>query len=318
MIMAKVSVLVPYFNARVFIARCARAIFEQTYQNIECVFVDDCSPDNSVEVLENVLKDYPQRKEQVKIIKHEFNKGVSAARNTALRNSTGEFTIFVDSDDFMPHDAVEKLVKKQLDTGADIVTGQVVGRYYDKVSMIERPHFYNHDDFVEDMIKPSLNHTLWGRLIRKSLYIEHDIQAKEGVNIGEDMQMMVQLAYYANRCESLWDVVYYYDCTNELSCMNQYSVDNIHRLIQDTASMEIVRDFFVGKSDKFQNQAEGYLRDYYLKLLRYYGRSKMKEDFEKIQERLFGLRPQNRKMPKQQEMKFGSYRMFRLVDSILK
>lgn len=316
--MVKVSVLVPCYNARDFIARCARAIFEQTYHNIECIFVDDCSPDNSIGILENVLKDYPQRKEQVKIIKHECNKGVSAARNTALRNSSGEFTVFVDSDDDMPRDAIEKLVKKQLDTGADIITGQVVRLYDNKVSIIERPHFYDHDDFVEDMIKPSLNHTLWGRLIRKSLYIEHNIQAKEGINIGEDMQIMVQLAFYANKCESIWEVVYYYDCTNELSCMNRYDLDNIHRLIQDTASMEIVRDFFVGKSDRFLNQAEGYLRDYYLKLLRYYGRSKKKSNFEGIQKRLFGLRPQNRKMTKRQKLKFSGYRTFRLVDVLLK
>jgi glycosyltransferase involved in cell wall biosynthesis len=313
-----ISILIPIFNVEKYMERIARSLFEQTYENLECVFVDDCSPDNSIGILENILKDYPQRKEQVKIIKHESNKGVSAARNTALRNSSGEFTIFVDSDDDMPHDAVEKLVEKQLATGADIVTGQVVRRYYDKVSMIERPHFYNHDDFVEDMIKPSLNHTLWGRLIRKSLYIEHNIQAKEGINIGEDMQIMVQLAFYANRCESLWEVVYYYDCTNEFSCMNQYDLDNIHRLIQDTASMEIVRDFFVGKSDKFLDQAEGYLRDYYLRLLRYYGRYKMKGDFEGIQKRLLGLHPQNRRIPKKQEMKFSSYRKFRLVDSLLK
>ena len=108
----RVSVLVPYYKASDFIARCARAIFEQTYQNIEYVFVDDCSPDNSIGILENVLLEYPQRKEQVIIIKHERNKGVSAARNTALRNSSGEFAIFVDSDDDMPRDAVEKLVKK--------------------------------------------------------------------------------------------------------------------------------------------------------------------------------------------------------------
>ena len=174
------------------------------------------------------------------------------------------------------------------------------------------------DDFVKDMIMPSISHTIWGRLIRKSLYTDYGIEAKEGVNIGEDLQAMSKLAYFAQKVETIWDVVYYYDCTNELSYMNQFDTASIRRLVQDTTSMEIVRDFFVGKSDKFQNQAEGYLRDYYLKLLRYYGRSKMKEDFEKIQERLFGLRPQNRKMPKQQEMKFGSYRMFRLVDSILK
>ena len=313
-----VSILVPVYSVEKYIERCVVSLMEQTYENIEYIFVDDCSPDNSITIIKSLINRYPKRKEQVIIIKHECNKGVSAARNTALRNSSGEFAVFVDSDDDMPRDAVEKLVKKQLLTGADIVTGQVVRRYDDKVSIIERPHFYNQDDFVEDMIRPSLNHTLWGRLIRKSLFIEHNIQAKEGVNIGEDMQIMVQLAFYANRCESLWEVVYYYDCTNEFSCMNQYDLNNIHRLSQDTASMEIVHDFFAGKSDKFQNQAERYLCDYYLRLLRYYGRSKKKDDYEGIQKRLFGLRPQNRKMTKRQELKFSGYWTFRLVDALLK
>ena len=313
-----VSICVPIYNVENYIERCAISLLEQSYGEIEYVFVNDCSPDQSIEVLRRVLEKYPERKSFVKIISHEKNLGLAAARNTAINHSEGDFIFHVDSDDYLGIDAVEKLVRKQQETDADIITGQAVQITKNKSSVLHRPQFLCHDDFVKDMIVPSISHTIWGRLIRKSLYTDHGIEAKEGVNIGEDLQAMTQLAYYAKKVETIWDVVYYYDCTNDLSYMNQFDTASIRRLVQDTTSMEIVRDFFVGKSDKFQNQAEGYLRDYYLKLLRYYGRSKMKEDFEKIQERLFGLRPQNRKMPKQQEMKFGSYRMFRLVDSILK
>ncbi len=313
-----VSICVPIYNVENYIERCAVSLLGQTYGKIEYVFVNDCSPDKSVEVLRKVMEDYPEKKDYVKIINHEKNRGLAAARNTAVNHSEGDFILHVDSDDYLGIDAVEKLVNKQQETEADIVTGQAVQIEKGKLSVMQRPQFLCKDDFVKDMIMPSISHTIWGRLIRKSLYTDYGIEAKEGVNIGEDLQAMSKLAYFAQKVETIWDVVYYYDCTNELSYMNQFDTASIRRLVQDTTSMEIVRDFFVGKSDKFQNQAEGYLRDYYLKLLRYYGRSKMKEDFEKIQERLFGLRPQNRKMPKQQEMKFGSYRMFRLVDSILK
>lgn len=313
-----VSICVPIYNVENYIERCAVSLLGQTYGKIEYVFVNDCSPDKSVEVLRKVMEDYPGKKDYVKIINHEKNRGLAAARNTAVNHSDGDFILHVDSDDYLGIDAVGKLVNKQRETDADIVTGQAVQIEKDKSSVMQRPQFLYKDDFVKEMIVPSISHTIWGRLIRKSLYTDNGIEAKEGVNIGEDMQVMTQLAYFAQKVETIWDVVCYYDCTNDLSYMNQFDMASIRRLVQDTTSMEIVRDFFVGKSDKFQNQAEGYLRDYYLKLLRYYGRSKMKEDFEKIQERLFGLRPQNRKMPKQQEMKFGSYRMFRLVDSILK
>lgn len=313
-----VSICVPIYNVENYIERCAISLLEQSYGEIEYVFVNDCSPDQSIEVLRRVLEKYPERKSFVKIISHEKNLGLAAARNTAINHSEGDFIFHVDSDDYLGIDAVEKLVNKQRETDADIVTGQAVQMEKDKSSVMRRPQFLSQDDFVKEMIVPSISHTIWGRLIRKSLYTDNGIEAKEGVNIGEDLQAMSKLAYYAKKVETIWDVVYYYDCTNELSYMNQFDTASIRRLVQDTTSMEIVRDFFVGKSDRFQNQAEVYLRDYYLKLLRYYGRSKKKEDFERIQKRLFGLHPQNRKMPKQQEMKFGSYRMFRLVDSILK
>ncbi len=313
-----VSICVPVYNVEKYIERCAFSLFNQTYDDIEYIFVDDGSKDLSLQKLNETIELFPKRKGLVKVLQHACNRGLSAARNTAVNNCKGDFLLHVDSDDYLERNAVEKLVEKQLETSADIVTGQAVSLNKERLFVLERAQFVNHDDFVEDMIKPSIHHTIWGRLIRRSLYTENNIEAKEGVNIGEDLQVMSQLAYYAKKNESVWDVIYHYDCTNELSYMNQFDMKDVKRLVQDTESMETVRDFFDGKSERFHDLAEKYLCDYYLKLLRVYASSCSRDDFERTRCSLLSLRPQNRKMTKRQKLKFSGYRTFRLVDVLLK
>ena len=80
----KVSILVPIYNVEKYIERCAVSLFEQTYENIEYVFVNDCTPDQSIKVLKHVLGRYPQRSSKTKVINHDRNRGVAASRNTAL------------------------------------------------------------------------------------------------------------------------------------------------------------------------------------------------------------------------------------------
>ena len=87
----KVSVLVSVYNVEHYIERCARSLFEQTYSNLEYVFVDDCSTDNSVIELERILKDYPEKEKSVRIIHHEKNRGLAAVRNTAFDASSFVF-----------------------------------------------------------------------------------------------------------------------------------------------------------------------------------------------------------------------------------
>ncbi|MBQ1779984.1 MAG: glycosyltransferase family 2 protein, partial [Bacteroidales bacterium] len=121
--MYQVSILVPIYEVEKYIERCARSLFEQTYDNLEYIFVDDCSPDKSMEILEQVMEDYPNRKKQVRIIRHEHNRGLAAARNTALDAATSPFITHVDSDDYLSLDAIHLLVNKQVETDADIVSG---------------------------------------------------------------------------------------------------------------------------------------------------------------------------------------------------
>ena len=119
----KVSILVPVYAVEDYIAECAQSLFGQDYHDLEYIFVDDCSPDNSISVLKEVLTAFPERANQMKIIRHEQNKVVGAARQTAFEHATGEAIMHADSDDIMPPHAVSALVETMQTGNYDIVTG---------------------------------------------------------------------------------------------------------------------------------------------------------------------------------------------------
>lgn len=283
-----ISVLVPIYAVEKYIERCARSLFEQTYNDIEYIFVNDCSPDRSVDILKQIIPQYPQRVEQVKIINHIKNRGLAAARNTAVSYATGDFILHVDSDDYLEYNAVEKLVEKQKETQADIVTGQSIQHTTISWFIMERPQFAEKKNFIQDMIKPTIHHTIWGRLIRKSLYIDNQIKVKEDINIGEDMQVMTQLAYYGNKFVSIPDIVYHYDTRNMESYMNSSTKNRkkISRLIQDKESIKIVYNFFLDNDPSFIPEISQYLSDCLMSLMKEYCLQSNKCGYDKTQKEL--------------------------------
>ena len=92
--MLKVSVIIPIYKVENFMERCARSLFEQTLtEEVEFIFVDDASLDCSVSIIHQCLNDYPERKNQTKILVHSQNKGLPSARNTGLQAATGKYVI---------------------------------------------------------------------------------------------------------------------------------------------------------------------------------------------------------------------------------
>ena len=116
-----VSIIVPVYNAENFIEKCAATLFEQDYDNIEYIFVNDCTPDNSIKVLNRVIENFPNRKDNIKIINKLKNEGLPQARKTGLENSNGKYIMHVDSDDWVELDMVSSLVKEAIKTDADMV-----------------------------------------------------------------------------------------------------------------------------------------------------------------------------------------------------
>uniref|UniRef100_UPI00112F95A9 glycosyltransferase family 2 protein n=1 Tax=Campylobacter concisus TaxID=199 RepID=UPI00112F95A9 len=99
-----VSIIVPIYNVEKYIEKCAVTLFEQDYDNVEYVFVNDCSPDKSMKILKDIIEKYPNRKDDIKIINNIKNSGSSLTRKYGLDASTGKYILFVDSDDWVDRD----------------------------------------------------------------------------------------------------------------------------------------------------------------------------------------------------------------------
>ena len=106
---AKVSVVIPVYGVEKYIERCVRTLFGQTLDDMEFIFVNDCTPDCSIDLLCSVLEEFPQRKEQVRIINQPHNMGAAKAREVGIKAATGEYIIHCDSDDWVERDAYRKM-----------------------------------------------------------------------------------------------------------------------------------------------------------------------------------------------------------------
>lgn len=224
----KVSILVPVYGVEKYIERCARSLFEQTYDNIEYIFVDDCTQDRSIDILEEVLEKYPNRKKQVKILHHVKNRGLSASRNTALDASTGEYLMHVDSDDYIECDTICRLVKSALDKSSDIIICGYKRVYKDLMVNCLPNKIYDMIDYRHKVISGDASHTVWGKLIKASLYKDHNIRAIEGLHQGEDYAVYPKLVHVAQSVDYVDDCCYNYVMRNSLSTLK---ISNI----QDTA-----------------------------------------------------------------------------------
>lgn len=244
-----VSVAVPVYSVERYIERCARSLFEQTYDALEFVFVDDASPDGSIDILNAILPEYPGRMSAVKIVRHPVNRGLSAARNTALEHCTGDFVTHVDSDDYLEPDAIGKLVALQVKTGADIVSGDYIRHTPEGEIPYSRPDYPDRGHMLRDLTEQIHWHEIWGRLVRRSLYMEYNITAEEGCDFGEDWQVLVPLVFYSRTVAYLGEPVYHYNSQNPDSYTKKQEEksagDRIAR--QNFRSMEIVKEFLEDK-----------------------------------------------------------------------
>lgn len=246
----KVSICVPVYGVEKYIERCARSLFEQTYKNIEFIFINDCTKDNSIKVLEDTLNDYPTIGENVIIVEHEYNKGLAGARNTGVSNASGEFILWVDSDDSIDRSTVKKLIKVQTENLSDIVCYDIKVFFKDRIEFYTNDDYSSPEDFVLKMLLGKVPHQLCGHLIRRSLYVTNRITALEGVNQAEDYQVMPRLAYYTKKVSTLHEALYHYDRTTENSYSNNFKID--YALQIDRAN-QIIEDFFSDKEKVYRD-----------------------------------------------------------------
>lgn len=243
-----VSILVPIYGVEQYIEHCAVCLFEQTYSNIEYIFIDDCTQDNSIGILLNIILHYPSREQNIKIIHHEKNKGLAGARNTAVAAASGEFVLHVDSDDYIEKNCVELLVAKQMETSADIVSGGIVCHKGNKEILWIPPRIDTSHEYCLKLIKRVTPVNIWGRLIKRNLYIENNLRTDEGTNMGEDYQIIPRLVYYANKVSIVDNPLYHYIYANSGAYTNGFSEEKDNQVWK---SFKVLYDFFENKGEKY-------------------------------------------------------------------
>ena len=209
----KISVIVPIYNVGKFIERCVRSLMEQTMDNVEYIFVDDASPDNSIQILQKVLSDYSGRRDNVSILAHAENKGLPAARNTGLAVATGEYIFHCDSDDFVEKDLLSTLYETACRENADIVWCDYYIPYPNNERYLKQPFYDTPEAALKGMLHGRMKYNVWNKLAKRSLYTDNNITFPAGYAMGEDMTMMF-LFSYAHKVAYVGKALYHYVSNN--------------------------------------------------------------------------------------------------------
>lgn len=217
------SIIVPVYNVEKYLDKCLASILEQTFKDFECIIIDDGSPDNS-----NIIIDkYVKLDQRFKVI-HQKNMGLSAARNAGLDIAKGDYIVFVDSDDYIADDYLEKFALKIADTDADMVICGLIEVYKDyeknKVFTAESIKVIKQNILAD--VWPSY---VWNKCYKKDLFT--NIRFPVG-KIFEDILTIPELCLYAQKIVCIPDKLYYYNRQNENSITANMSFEKMYNLFQ--------------------------------------------------------------------------------------
>lgn len=246
--MCKVTVVVPVYNAELYIERCVRSLFDQTLADIEYVFVDDCSPDNSIAVLESLLEEYPERARSTKIIRHTENTGQSGARRDGILAATGDYIIHCDADDWVDPDMYQSMYDKAESEGAEAVCCEIVLESATSSTTLKVTDAYDDHQLMYDCIAPiSVEYfSMCNRLVSRKVFERNTILPFEGVNMWDDVGLCARVRYYAKNTVAINKGFYHYNRQNELSTTRRPLIE---RAIEQERCIECIEEFFKKEND---------------------------------------------------------------------
>jgi len=232
-----VSVVIPIYGVEKYIARCAESLFTQTIvDSCEFIFVDDCSPDNSIEILKDIAKKYPVL--NMKIISHKKNKGLAGARNTGLQFIQGTYFINVDSDDWVEPDYLESLVSEAERTNADITGCNLIYEFSSYSETIKNPLSYNTETAIRDLLQGKISGWLVLKLFRTSVFKENNLSWIQGLNMCEDLLIALKAFYHSKKISYIDKSLYHYNRANESSLSASLNENKVNQLLQVVAEIK--------------------------------------------------------------------------------
>jgi glycosyltransferase involved in cell wall biosynthesis len=259
--MPKVSVVIPVYGVEKYIERCARSLFEQTLDDMEFIFIDDCTPDKSIDILKDVLKDYSSRIKQTHIVKMQANMGQARVRRIGIQSTTGDYIIHCDSDDWVDPDIYKIMLNKALSENLDIVICDYYksnGTAHRIFKGLDNKIYQDKNIYFSMLLKGQVSTAVWNKLVRRQIYFSNDIIYPVS-NMWEDFVFNVQLTYYSQRVGHINSPLYYY-FTNQSSICHS---DIEQRIPQVLDNSNLILEFIYSRGlDKIYKDELLYFKYY--------------------------------------------------------
>ena len=224
--------IIPVYKVEPYIERCLHTLFAQTLDDIEYIFVDDCTPDESIAIIHRIAELYPGRKEGIRVLSHSENRGLAAARATGLRAAVGEYVISCDPDDYVEEDMYEKLYSEAVRKDVDIVTCYY---WFNEFIMT-----YDVEETPQKCLKAMYRKSgmplsLCAKLVRREIIEKYDIVPYEDIDFGEDLNCTVRILYYAKSISAVKELLYHYCRREDSLSANTKNLDTLKKRMRNVA-----------------------------------------------------------------------------------
>lgn len=240
--MPKVSVIIPIYGVEKYIERCARSLFEQTLDDIEYIFINDCTKDCSVEILEGILKEYKKRVLQTRIVSMSSNSGQAVVRRYGIQLAKGEYIIHCDSDDWVEPMMYETMYDKAKLGDYDVVIcDYFISEGIGKDTLVSANVPVDRVALIKAFFNNKVHGSVWNKLVRTSLYTQVMCYPKD--DMLEDLVLSTQVVYYSNRIAHISQPFYHY-FVNESSISRAPSLEQLKkRFIQQQNNYLLIETF---------------------------------------------------------------------------
>ncbi len=264
-----VSVVIPVYNVFSYLEDCLNSVIHQSYTNLEILCIDDCSTDGSIEIIKNFAILEPK----IRLISHQKNLGLGAARNTGIELARGDYIYFLDSDDYIKTDTIEKLIQRALETDADVVVGGALAFPHD-ASLEMDSYIQELNQYLEIKVEDSaVNETnfrqlhdaiacvAWGKLYLTSFLRDNYLQFVEKKILHEDNGFHVKVLSCEPRIATIKDCLYQYRIRKN-SIMQASLKDSQRRQQNLKISIENALDYMVAtqKNSRFNELTQEIFR----------------------------------------------------------
>lgn len=256
--MPAISVICPIYNVEKYIERCARSLFEQTLDDIEYIFIDDCSPDKSVEIIESVLKDYPHRIPKTQIVRLQKNAGTANARKKGIALATGEYIANCDSDDWIDLNMYKLMYDEAVANDYDIVRclfARCFETYNEKCYLIPSEVYAKKEKVQSFQLMGYDFNSLCDKIIRRKIFTENDFVYPIS-HMYEDNVIVTQAIYYSKKIGYIDNVLYYYYQNPDSICKGVDPTKILKRLDQEQINIDLIIQFLEDKNIASQYSRE--------------------------------------------------------------